>query len=107
MRARSDLYIKIQLGEQLCVLLQRKLLVCFCCFSAPRCLSLQVLARCLQQRMTLSGLCRFSHWNLNLKKTTKSAVLVSYRCHTEVSIMTPDRKSTRLNSSHVSISYAV
>src|SRR5699024_6034821 len=47
------------------------------------------LGEVLQQRMTLSGLCRFSHWNLNLKKTTKPAVLVSYRCHTEVSIMTP------------------
>src|SRR5699024_2636950 len=37
----------------------------------------------------LIGFMPFSHWNLNLKKTTKPAVLVSYRCHTEVSIMTP------------------
>src|SRR5699024_292072 len=89
MRARSDLYIKIQLGEQLCVLLQRKLLSCFCCLFAPRRCLLPALMSCLVQRETSLGSSRLSGWLLNLKKTTRPAVLVSYRGHTEVRTMTP------------------
>src|SRR5699024_3824614 len=44
---------------------------------------------CLVQRETSLGSSRFSGWLLNLKKTTKPAVLVSYRSHTEVSTITP------------------